>query len=196
MLADDANPATDNWLGGIEFVPPAAGKSIRAPLNRRHQTKRMEALTLSVPLLLALVPSLFAAWRSVLVASGCYLVLLLAGLVSALWYFDATSAQGPAFAGLILLAGLTTCLLAASCVIRLAVGLAMSRLTPASAGRLRRVLMGSGVAATGLAMAGVLDSSVHRGFAITVGAASVWLCVVAWRTPVNSCKTAPCHDAA
>ena len=157
---------------------------------------RMEALTISTLLLSALVPSLLPSWRSVLIASGCFLALLFVGFASVLWHFGATSAEGPAFVGLVILVGLTTFILVFSSVVRLVVNLVLSNLTQTNAIRLRRFLIVLGLAFAGLAVVGVLEFSVHRGFAIMVGSASMWLVVVTWLMPNNSFKPNPLRGSA
>lgn len=144
---------------------------------------RMEALTLSTLLLLALAPSLLPSWRSMLLAAAGFLALLLAGFVSMLWHFGATAEEGPAFAGLFILAGAMAVILVSSCAIRFFLDRTMANLARPNAVRLRRVLIGSGVLVAGLAALGLTGFFVHHGFAMKVGAAAAWLAVVAWLTP-------------
>lgn len=147
---------------------------------------RIEGLIVSGLLLLALVPSLIQGWRNVLVAAGCFLALVFIGFAWMLVHFSETSAEGPAFVGLMILVGLTGFILAASCIARLIIGLVASKLAQPSAVRFRRALLGTGVALVALALFGYMELGVQRGFAIMVGSASAWLALVARLTPVSA----------
>lgn len=125
---------------------------------------RIEGLIVSGLLLLALAPSLIQGWRNVLVASGCFLTLVFVGFAWMLFHFSETSAEGPAFAGLMILVALTGFILASSCVARLIIGPFTSNLAPPSAVRFRRALVGTGVALVTLTLFGYMELGIQRGF--------------------------------
>lgn len=156
----------------------------------------VEAVVIPALLLMALAPSLLPNWRHALIAAACLQSLAVLGFLATLQHFDRTSAEGPAFVGLVLLTGALTFIMASSLGVRTIIGLAVSRLALTNAVRLRRMLIATGLSFGALALLGVLHFSVQRGFATMVGAASIWLVVVTWLTPAESSGSLPLRGTA
>lgn len=156
----------------------------------------VEAVVIPALLLMALAPSLLSNWRHALIAAACLQSLSALGFLATLQHFDRTSAEGPAFVGLVLLTGALTFIMASSLGVRTIIVLAVSKLAHANAIRLRRMLIATGLSFGALALLGALHFSVQRGFATMVGTASLWLVVVTWLTPAESSRSLPLRGTA
>ena len=157
---------------------------------------RMEAIALSIPFLAALLPSLFPRWRSALIAAVCFYGLLAAGFVLILRHLGATNEKGPAFFGLVLIYGISTFILLFAFAGRLIICAVLTSANCHTASTLRRLLIGCGLLFAGLALVGVLEFGLHRGFAMMLGSVSVWLVLVTWLMPNNSFKPRPLRGSA
>jgi hypothetical protein len=138
-------------------------------------------------LLFAFIPSILPIWRHMLIAAGVLYVSLMLMFFLSLGQIDTmTSGEGSAFFGMAFLFGIVTTILIGSCISRFAIISFLSYLKPNTRLWVLRFLIVFALLIIILLVYGVLGFYINSAFAVFVGAAAIWLPLVAWWVPKSN----------